>query len=266
VRDEFGNLYTSDDVTVSASKIDDGSSTPVGEASPNDEGRATFTYEPTDEDADNSPIEIELSINGGGEDYETVTYELDVSDNSDENDGDSGVLGSGDITNGYGLEPSIVTIDSAEYEGGGNSKVTFEFHNRGSGDDPAMKAVKVQLNGMLEGPSDSPTSGEFNEEPINFNGEVVNLKPDGGTPDNTFTLAPSEKQSIVLDDLDENINDGGLLLVTVEYEYEYTEDGETKTGTDTATYAVAVSQSTGASPELPAPFERVLSEPGPQPE
>jgi hypothetical protein len=94
----------------------------------------------------------------------------------------------------------------------------------------------------------------------------VNLKPDGGTPDNTFTLAPGEERSIVLDNLDENINDGGLLLVTVEYEYEYTEDGETKTGTDTATYAVAVSRSTGASPELPAPFERVLSEPCPQPE
>jgi hypothetical protein len=262
VRDRFGNAYTSDDVTVTAT-LPDGT---TSEVELDEGGRAEFTYEPTDEDVDNSPVEIELSTNGGGEDYETVTYELDVGDNSDENDGDSGVLGSGDITNGYGLEPSIVTIDSAEYEAGGNSKVTFEFHNRGGNDAPAMKAVKVQLNGALGGPSDSPTSGEFNGEPINFNGEVVNLKPDGGTPDNTFTLAPGEERSIVLDNLDENINDGGLLLVTVEYEYEYTEDGETKTGTDTATYAVAVSQSTGASPELPAPFERVLLEPGPQPE
>ena len=252
-------------IDIDASTTGAGTLTPTNTDSDSD-GTKTFTYNPSSSDSGDPPEEVTASLPNGSAD-DSVTFELEYpTDEDSEGDSDDSLLGSGDITNGYGLEPSIVTIDSAEYEGGGNSKVTFEFHNRGSGDDPAMKAVKVQLNGMLGGPSESPTSGEFNEEPINFNGEVVNLKPDGGTPDNTFTLATGEEQSIVLDNLDENINDGGLLLVTVEYEYEYTEDGETKTGTDTSTYAVAVSRSTGASPELPAPFERVLSEPGPQPE
>ena len=104
VRDEFGNAYTSDDVTVSADKNGAaGSLSPSGGVSPGDEGRTTFTYEPADGDAGNT-VEIELSINGGGEDYETVTYELDVGDDSEaDNDGTVPAFSPGDLTNGYQL-------------------------------------------------------------------------------------------------------------------------------------------------------------------
>jgi FlaG/FlaF family flagellin (archaellin) len=218
VRDEFGNLYTSDNATVTAT-------TPNGSTSEvevNDEGRATFTYEPTDEDTTN-PVEVELSIKDGGEDYETVTYKLNVSDGSaSSNPNDIG----GDIDNGYALDPSRrVTIDSATASGGA---VDFQFNNRGDTD---MTITRIQFSGYVgHFPSSSfATGGRFADTDVELNGQTVPLN----TP---FTVAADSTTTATLSDLDVNKVQTGLLIISVKYQY--TEEGTTKT--ETATYSVPV--------------------------
>jgi FlaG/FlaF family flagellin (archaellin) len=223
VRDEFGNPYASDDVTISANTTGAGNLTPTGGVSPNEEGRATFTYEPTDEDADNSPVEVKLSINDRSEDYETITYELDVSDDSaSSNPNDIG----GDIDNGYALDPSRrVTIDSATASGG---SIDFAFNNRGDTD---MTVTRIQFSGYAgHFPSSSfATDGRFAGTDVELNGQTVLLN----TP---FTVTADGMTTATLSDLDVNKVQTGLLIISVKYQY--TEDGATKA--ETATYSVPV--------------------------
>ncbi|EMA46990.1 hypothetical protein [Halococcus saccharolyticus] len=222
VRDKFGNLYTSDDVMISADKNGAAGNLSSNSQSPNDEGRATFTYKPADTDA--GTVEIELSINGGGEDYESVTYELNVSDGSDGNgDGTAPAFSPGDLTNGYQLG---VIVKSASAD-----EVVFE--NIGSKDVTAT-AVRVSGDFRRQGNSGGspPETVSFAGKNIELNGNLTSLGSD------EYPITAGDSTSVSFDPNTQKSVKGGFLIITVQYEY--TQDGETET--TAATYAVAIGQ------------------------
>ena len=222
VRDEFGNLYTSDDVTVSASTTGDGDLTPTSGVSPDDEARATFTYKPADEDAGNT-VEVELSINGGGEEHETVTYEMDVSDD----DSDSGSSVSvGEIDNGYGIGVVIIGVESNN-----NDPTVVEFENRG---DEQVTATKVRLNGFAaQGGIESGENIEIEGKEIPLNGDITPLG-DGGFPtrDGSEFQIPGNGGTTDIE-IESLGNQGGFLVMDVVF---VTDNGEEIVGT----YAVTI--------------------------
>ena len=235
--DEFGNLAAGETVEATVESGDGtfaGSGSDTVTASTDDGGRATFTYVPDPADI-GSTVEIKLTLVGGGTTTATlpdgtdkklneVTYELDVSDDSDSNNPDD--IGS-DIDNGFALTPSTVIVKSATANG---KSVDFTFENLGDVD---MKATRVQFNGYVGHfpNSEFATRGRFAGTDVLLNGKVETLN-------SPFTVNARSTNSVTLSNLDAKQIKTGLLIVSVQYEY--IEDGETKT--DTATYSVAVSR------------------------
>lgn len=127
--DEFGN-------PVNGAKIDANTSgsgafarsngTSVDNVATNDDGRATFTYTPADGDASNG-TEVEFSIKDGSTDYETITYELDVTDTISDELGNNDVNGDGD------------SIVEASCSASGNATLTINNNRNHS--------VTIQYNG-----------------------------------------------------------------------------------------------------------------------
>ena len=245
-RDTFGNRYTRgadvEATVASGSGTFAQSGSDTASATTDDNGQTTFRYEPSDEDA-GSTVEVELKLTEDGSTIDTATYEItypETSEDDNSSNTDEDILGSGDITNGWGLDPSIVTIDDATAATGIGAPISFVFHNRGG---TSMTATEIQMNGVIGMDQRPVTEGDFNGEPIQLNGRDVNLTDEpgvGGDTDNTFTIDPGEEETVQLTDHDGQVNEAGFLIVSVRYQYTYTDGGEEKTGTAIATYAVPV--------------------------
>ena len=228
-RDAFGNPKVAGTVgatVVSGSGTFARSGSDTATAPVDENGRVGFGYTPSVDDA-GSTVSIELALTDEGNAVDTVTYELDVGDDTDRND--SGGIG-GNIDNGFGLAPSTVVVESAEPVG--KDAVEFTFANRGG---VAMTANRTQFNGYLGKFSSGKfaTSGRFAGTDVALNGNVVTL-------DTPFTVPAGGTASATLSDLDANA-DNGLLILSIEYSYR--KDGEKRT--DTATYSVSISSKSG---------------------
>jgi FlaG/FlaF family flagellin (archaellin) len=228
-RDEFGNAYSGalvDARTTGAGNFTR-NETGVKDVATGDDGRATFTYIPGEDDAGTTTsVTFELDNDTIGTDRRNVSYNVTVPPETDggANSSNESSLGFGEITNGYDVGVIVSDVEDA----GGGSGSTITFKNIGNG---TATATDVRISGFsVQGQVESGENITFSGKEIPFNANEVPLGnasfdvPDDGDSDDNDDVASVDVGSIG--------SQGGFLILDIRFD----RDGETEAGT----YAVNI--------------------------